>query len=121
MEIELEFTKPGPGAITSSGLAFLLRMCRKFPTFKEISEDGMTIYYVEFSDKTLNGFVAIMDRVQWWKNISITFDGELVGREECWKRIWDLRRGRRMSLKRTNALCIDVLKDMGGLDDSEGE
>lgn len=112
MKIELEFTKPGPGA---TGLDFVLRMCRKIPTFKEIVEGKMTIYRLEFTEKTLNSFVAIMDRLGWWKNISLCVDGNLVSREECWTRVYDFRRERRRGLKRVSSLCIDALNEAGGL------
>lgn len=80
----------------SPRFAWLLRLCRKFPSYKQVEEDGMTIYSIEFTEKEAKQFEAIHKILYGFRQVAYFVDGELFPQGEIFKMIWEYESQRRL-------------------------
>jgi hypothetical protein len=74
MTLRIEFTK-----VRSPRWARVLSIVRKLPTFKETTENGETVYSVDFDTSTeFETAQAVLDFVRGWQSTALYMDGKLV-------------------------------------------
>lgn len=107
MKIRLEF-----GHSRSISFPWVLRLCKKFPTFKEFDDDGMQIYSIEVTEKEedLSALEAISNRVRGWNQVAYFLNDKLSSAAVVHAFIWDRRYKRQRALYRGDAKgFIDTL------------
>lgn len=82
MIIRIEF-----GEHRSPKFPWLLRICRKFPTYKAFVEEGMTIYSIEFTEKELDQFRAIHNILYGLPRVAYYLDGRMLPKEELFSEV----------------------------------
>jgi hypothetical protein len=83
MKVRVEFASS-----KSSQLPWVLRLVRKFPTYKKVVEDGLEIHSVELEGKTLESFQAIHHLIWNWKSTTYWVDDILVTGQGASQRVW---------------------------------
>lgn len=109
--IRLELT---PGRVSKTSFRWVLRLCKQQPTYRSQLDAGLVVHSVEFDEQSIPAFTAIYERVAWWKNTAVHIDGQLVDRGECWKRLDEFTRERRMGLRRVRQLIDEILRPYDG-------
>lgn len=77
----------------------VLRLCRRFPTYKTFEESGLTVHSVEFTEADLDSYEAIEQMIFAWKGASYSLDGKLVSRARIWDELQTLA-GRRRQIRK---------------------
>jgi hypothetical protein len=63
----------------------VLRLCRRFPTYKTFEESGLIVHSIDFTDNDLDSYEAIEQMIFAWKGASYHLDGKLVSRARIWE------------------------------------
>lgn len=84
MKLKIEFTRS-----RSEDFDRVLALIRKIPSYKEITERGISLYSIEFDESNLDSAQAVMDMVRGWKKVAFYMDGRLVPRFKIVTYVWD--------------------------------
>lgn len=100
MKIRLEF-----GQSRSISFLWVVRLCKKFPTFKEFTDEGMQIYSIEVTDTDpeLSSLETIFNKVRGWKQVAYFINDKLVSASDVFGYIWDRKHRRQRALYRGDA------------------
>lgn len=63
------------GKSSSGSYAWALRMCRRWPTYNEVIEEGMAIHSITFTENDFRKVQPILSTVYGWKQATIYKDG----------------------------------------------
>lgn len=105
MKFRLEFIKPGSGA---TSFKWVLHLAKKFPSFRQSEDEGVTIYSLEFEDKDLGSFMAVYDFVRSWKGNAIFIDDKLFSTNDALGIIYDIKTGKRLNPKTIEELIDQI-------------
>jgi hypothetical protein len=107
MKIRLEFAES-----RAISFAWMLRLCKKFPTFKEFEEEGIKIYSIEVTDTDtdLSSLETIFNKVRSWKQVAYFVNDKLTAASDVFRIIWDRKYRRNRALYKGDAKgFIDTL------------
>lgn len=80
MKLRIEFLEA-----RSSALPNVIRICKKFQSYKVLEEEGIKVHSVEFEGETIVSFEALWGMVRPWKGTVTYLDDRLVGPEQIYK------------------------------------
>ena len=83
----------------SPNFKLILRLFKRFPTYQEFEDDGISLYSVDFTENDLDSFEAIEQMILSWKAIYY-WDGKLVTRAKIWDNLDKWRHQRSLILKK---------------------
>jgi hypothetical protein len=103
MKLRLEF-----GHSRSISFPWVLRLCKKFPTFKEFEEDGLRVYSIEVTetDADLASLEAISNRIRGWNQVAYFVNDKLSSACVVHGYIWNQRYKRQRAFSRGDAKGI---------------
>src|SRR3990167_6798430 len=83
MRLRIEFTDT-----RSKNFQRVLQLCRKLPTFKTVSDGGLTLYSVEFESYEFASAYAIIEFVRGWQSTAYYVDDILVSRNQACRAVF---------------------------------
>jgi hypothetical protein len=105
MKIRLEF-----GYSRSISFPWVLRLCKKFPSYKEFEDEGIRIYSIEVTnvgvpagtDPDITSLEAIFNRVRGWNQVAYFINDKLTSASDVFRHIWDRKYRRQRALYKGN-------------------
>lgn len=85
MIVRIEFSES-----SSKAYPWAVRICRRFPSFRESVEDGMTVASVELTlPQDWYAFEVLAARIGPWKNSAFYLDGALISPHQIMAKHYD--------------------------------
>lgn len=84
MRLKIEFTKSRSGDFDR-----ILGLISKIPSFKETSDEGVSLYSVEFDESDFDSAQAVLDLVRGWRSVVFYINEKLVPRFKASNAVWD--------------------------------
>lgn len=79
MKITVEFVQS-----KSPHFRNVLRLCKRFKTYRTFEEDGLSVHSVQFTEADLDSFEAIEQMIFSWKTASYYLNDSLASRGAVW-------------------------------------
>jgi len=94
----------------------VVRLCKKFSSYKLMEDDGLRVHSVTFEDKDLVSFEAIERMIWAWRNAAYFIDGQLVTREKAFnamaRQLQEKARGTDVSKLQSDALYLSAFNHL---------
>lgn len=72
--------------------SWLLRLCKKFPSYKQTVDGVLTVYSIEFTEKDIEQFRAVHDVLYGLRSVAYFLDGKLIPKDELFSAIRTIRK-----------------------------
>lgn len=111
MKVLVEF-----GKSRSASWPWILRQCRRQPSYRVQQDEGLEVHSVTFDQAALRPALVLIEKLRSWRTVSIFIDGEPAGPNEAWSRIYRVIHRRANvdgALDQLSADLNEKLKDSG--------
>ena len=85
MKVLLEF-----GRSRSSSWPWVMRLCRRHPTYCVRQDEGVEVHSLLFNERTLRPALTILESKRGWRDVAVTINGDTMGHNAAWSRIYGM-------------------------------